>query len=243
MFLHLLTRYATILAGFVFLALASCGVAGGDGDSTNMGNASKAKSKGAWTNAIVEYVPGDKFIGSPDATVTLVEYASVTCPACAVFHQNVWPAIKQKYIDTGQVNFVFRDYPTPPANIAIAGFAVARCKGDNESYFEIVDDLFEHQNGILSAYRAGVAKNAIEEVAKRNGINKSTFEKCIRDADTRKEIKKMTDYGRTKNVNATPTFFLNGRRLDRSDKYFEVSGLSAAIDRELRLMNPSNTTK
>lgn len=243
MFSRLLTRFTSFLAGVACLALASCGVAGGDGDSTNMENASKGKSKGIWTNAIVEYVPGDKFIGSPDATVTLVEYASVTCPACAVFHRNVWPAIKQKYIDTGKVNFVFRDYPTPPANIAIAGFAVARCKGDNESYFAIVEDLFEHQNGILSAYRAGVAKNAIEEVAKRNGINNSTFEKCIRDTDTRKEIKNMTDYGRTKNVNATPTFFLNGRRLDRSDKYFEVSGLSAAIDRELRLMNPSNTSE
>ena len=239
----LLSRRTLMLSGMASLTLLACSEAVSDGDqsenSMTAAGASKNNNQNAWTNPIVQYVPGDKFIGSREAKVTLVEYASVTCPACANFHSSVFPTIKREYIDSGKINFVFRDFPTPPTNIAIAGFAVARCKGDSQSYFEVVEDFFEYQSGILSAYRSGVAKDAILEVAKRNGISKTKFESCLGDTNKRREIKQIVEYGQSKNVNSTPTFFLNGRRLERSDKWFEISGMSAAIDKELRLMNPS----
>ena len=243
MYSNVFSRRTLLFTGMASFSLAACGVAGSDGDRSgnpiSVGNASENTKQGAWTNPIVEYVSGDKFMGSPDAKVTLVEYASLTCPACARFHATVFPTIKQEYIDTGKINFVFRDFPTPPANIAIAGFAVARCKGDRVSYFEVVDDFFEHQSGILSAHGRGYAKGAILEIAKRNGISETRFEECIRDPNKRREIKHIVEYGQNKNVNSTPTFVLNGKRLDRADRWYEVSGLSAAIEKELRLMNPT----
>ena len=229
-----------LLTGMASLSLVACGAAVNGGEpSRNSSN----RSPEAWSNPIEEYLPGDKFMGSTNAKVTLVEYASLTCPACANFHVKIFPTIKQKFIDTGKINFVFRDFPTAPTNIAIAGFAVARCKGDSKSYFEVVDDFFEHQNGILSAHGRNVAKDAILELAKRNGISQTQFEECIRDSSKRREIKQIVDYGHSKNVNSTPTFFLNGRRLTRSDNWNEVDGLSSAIERELSLMHPSENSK
>ncbi len=246
MYSHFLSRRSVLLTGVASLSLVACGGASSDGEqpqnSGSGGNTSNNRSSEAWTNPIEEYLPGDKYIGSRDAKVTLVEYASMTCPACARFHSTVFPTIKQNFIDTGKINFVFRDFPTAPTNIAIAGAAVARCKGDSKTYFKVVDDFFEHQTGILSAHQRNVAKDAILELAKRNGISEAQFEDCIRDSNKRKEIKQIVDYGQSKNVNSTPTFFLNGRRLSRNDRWYEIDGLSSAIERELDLMNPSENS-
>jgi protein-disulfide isomerase len=86
---------------------------------------------------------GDKVLGSATAPVTIVEYASVTCPHCASFHSQTYPKLKEKYIDTGKVRLVFREFPTGPVNASIAGFMLARCSGDK--YFPMIDAMFEQQ--------------------------------------------------------------------------------------------------
>jgi protein-disulfide isomerase len=78
---------------------------------------------------------GDKILGSESAPVTIVEYASVTCGACAAFHQQTYPTLKSKYIDTGKVRLIMREFPTAPAPVAIGGFMLARC--GNDRYFPL----------------------------------------------------------------------------------------------------------
>jgi protein-disulfide isomerase len=86
---------------------------------------------------------GDKVLGADNAPVTIVEYASVTCPHCATFHQQTYPTLKSKYIDTGKVRLIFREFPTQPAPVAIAGFMLARCAGDR--YYPMLDAIFDQQ--------------------------------------------------------------------------------------------------
>ena len=122
------TRRA-LLGAFSALALAACGSANDDGGSSNT-------SSGESSDAIVLQ---DIIFGDPDAPVTLIEYASWTCPACLDFHSRILPTIKTDYIDTGKVRMVFREFPTPPANVAVAGFALARCTAD-EDYYDILNE-------------------------------------------------------------------------------------------------------
>lgn len=216
-----ITRRVAIAAISGF-ALVACGAA----DSQDRAQSTSGPAEGLQ--------PGDRALGSADAPVTLIEYASITCPHCATFHQTVLPSIKEDYVETGKVRFVFRDFPTAPANIAIAGFALARCQGDDASYFAILDDLFENQAGILSAARAGAAKGALQAVGQRHGLEtEEAFDACLQDNDVRREIADVVGYGDANGVTSTPTLFINDRRIERNEEWFTPEGLSAIIDREL----------
>ncbi len=112
------------LGALAILALAACGSASDGGDTP--GDSGSSGSDGV--------VLQDVIFGDPDAPVTLIEYASWTCPACLDFHTRVLPTVKTDYIDTGKVRLVFREFPTAPANIAVAGFTLARCTEGDEYY-------------------------------------------------------------------------------------------------------------
>ncbi len=216
-----ITRRAAILAATAF-ALVACG---------NADDGAPAPSDRNSGSGLKEMT-----LGSPDAPVTLVEYASNTCPHCKTFHENVMPTIKANYIDTGKVFFVFNDFPTPPQNIAIAGAAIGRCAGPDK-YFDVLDDLFENQAGIISAARAGAAKAALEAVALRHGLSKAEFETCIDDPAIRREIVDIIMQGDSLGVTSTPTLFLNGRELTTPASR-TPEGLSALIDAELGIAPP-----
>ena len=124
----------------------------------------------AETKTVNESVIPDMMEGNADASVTVVEYASFTCPHCASFHAGPYKKLKKNYIDTGKVKFIFREFPTPPQNVAIAGFALARCAGA-DNYYDVLDDLFANQTGILSAARQGAVIPALQAVGERHGIN------------------------------------------------------------------------
>jgi protein-disulfide isomerase len=211
------TRRAAIIAATAF-TLAACGNADDGGGATN--------TSGPSENGLKEMS-----LGSPDAPVTLVEYASITCPHCKIFHEDVLSVIKAKYIAEGQVRYVFNDFPTPPQNIAIAGAAIGRCAGDDK-YFDVLDDLFTNQAGILSAARAGAAKGALEAVALRHGLTKAEFETCINDPAIRRDIVDIIMQGDSLGVTSTPTIFLNGKELTTAASR-TPEGLSALIDAEL----------
>ncbi|MGE3302995.1 MAG: thioredoxin domain-containing protein, partial [Hyphomonadaceae bacterium] len=94
----------------------------------------------------------DMALGDPSAKVTVIEYASVTCSHCKEFHAKVWPQLKANYVDTKKIRFVFREFPTAPAQIAVAGFQVARCAGDTpEKYISVLDTLLHKQEQIIEA--------------------------------------------------------------------------------------------
>jgi len=217
--------FGTILSAILIVA---CGSATGDDPKEAARSASAITSK---TGMV---------LGAPDAPVTLIEYASVTCGHCAQFHNEVLPAIKRDYVDTGKLKFVFREFPTPPANLAVAGFAIARCAGP-EAYFDVLDDIFEAQPGILQAARQGAARPALEAIAERHGIaGKEAFEACLNDSEIRSAIADTVMSGEKFDVSATPTLILEGRKLEQNQRSRTPEGLSELIDAELAALGIAN---
>ena len=211
------------LSALAMLALAACGSASGNG-----AGASASGSDGD--------LP-DMFLGDADAPVTLIEYASVTCGACLQFHLQVMPTIKADYVDTGLVKFVFREYPTPPVPVAVEGFAIARCAGDRAAYFDTIDDLFNAQPGVLMAARNGTWRSALQEVARRNGIEtEQAYMACATDGDIRADIADVILSGEAYQVASTPTLILQGRKLDNTMQSRTAEGLSGLIDLELEAL-------
>ncbi|MEO0816378.1 MAG: thioredoxin domain-containing protein [Pseudomonadota bacterium] len=217
------------LSAFALFALTACGSANGDDTGP-----------GAETNAdgVVDMVLGDA-----NAPVTLIEYASVTCGACLQFHQQVMPTIKEDYVETGLVKFVFREFPTPPQNVAVAGFALARCAGPDK-YHDVIDDLFDAQPGILAATRQGAVKPALMAIGERHGIvGEEAFDACISDRDIRQTIADVILTGDDYAVQSTPTLILQGNKLENTFQSRTPEGLSELIDLELAALGIERATE
>jgi protein-disulfide isomerase len=169
---------------------------------------------------------GDMALGAPEgAKVTVVEYASVTCGHCAVWQEQVYPEFKAKYIDTNKVRFVFREFPTDPAPVAIAGFLIARCAGPDK-YFPVIHEIMASQREMIG----GVPPRAVLlRIANGAGLSEEQFQACVTDADAIKamdaRIKAALDAG----VNSTPYFMVNGEKT--ADSSLET--LSEKIDAAL----------
>jgi protein-disulfide isomerase len=177
----------------------------------------------AWA-ADYKAAPGDMAIGNPKAPVHVVEYLSLSCPHCAHFHADVFPAFKAKYIDTGKVHFTIRELLTAPAQVAAAGFLLARCNGGTR-YFQVVDDVFKSQ----SRWQQGNIKPIFVEIAKANGLTEAQFEACITDAKAQEALEGRLQYAtQTDKVTGTPTFFVNGVMLPNSEAP-TLADLDAAI--------------
>jgi protein-disulfide isomerase len=163
----------------------------------------------------------EKVLGKDDAPVTIVEYASMTCPHCAHFHETTLPELKTKYIDTGKARLIFREFPFDPR--AEAGFMLARCSNDN--YFAMVDVLFKQQESW-----AGVqdAKTALLQISKLAGFSQESFEACLTDQKLLEDVRAVRERGSNDfGVDSTPTFFINGNRYPGA---LSIDEMSAIID-------------
>lgn len=151
---------------------------------------------------------GDKSIGPADAKVTIVEYASATCPHCAKFHTTVFPDIKKEFVDTGKVRYIAREFPLD--DLALAAFMVARCVPDDK-YFGMLDLIYEQQ-------KTWATQNAREELlkmAKLAGLSEAQFDECLKSEDLAKGILEIRKDGSEKyGVDATPTLYLNGKKME-----------------------------
>ena len=148
---------------------------------------------------------GDIPLGAEDAPITIVEYASMTCPHCASFHQNTWPQLESEYIDTGKVRFIFREFPLD--QMALRASMVARCAGP-EMFYGFLKVLFKQQ---LSWVRATDPVAALGLIAKGGGMKTAVFEQCMSDRELSRSIIATRYYGSNElGVNSTPTFFING---------------------------------
>ena len=146
--------------------------------------------------------------GAPDAPVTIVEYGSTTCTHCAAFHDNVFPTLKTKYIDPGKVKFIFREFPLDP--LATGSFMLARCAGPDKRN-AIIDQLFTQQKNW-----AFVDKpiEALLDLVKQSGMSQVDFETCLKNQELMDQVSQTRDRAAEKfNVDTTPTFFVNGRKM------------------------------
>jgi protein-disulfide isomerase len=150
----------------------------------------------------------DLTIGSPDAKITIVEYASMTCGHCMNFHTKVLPELKTKYVDTGKVRFIFREFPLDAR--AFAASMLARCAGGDKT-IALVGALFETQ-----ADWAFVKENPtpkLFEVAKQAGFTQASFDKCLTDQKLLDQLTALRARASDVfGVSSTPTFFINGKR-------------------------------
>jgi protein-disulfide isomerase len=163
----------------------------------------------------------DKVLGNDDAPVTIVEYASMTCPHCAHFHATALPELKTKYIDTGKARLIFREFPFDPR--AEAGFMLARCSNDN--YFPMVDVLFKQQQNWASVENA---KDALLQISKLAGFSQESFEACLTDQKLLEDVRAVQKRGADEfKVDSTPTFFINGNTYKGA---LTIAEMSAIID-------------
>ena len=174
-----------------------------------LGGAAGAATPAASRQASSSSSPGEMSLGDPHAPVTVIEYASVGCPHCAVWANEVFPGLRAKYIDTGKVRFVFREMLTGNPALAAAGFLTARCAAPDR-YFQVIDDVFAQQ--------AAIGKEGVEALARialHAGVSRERFEACLKDQKALKALDERTlADARAHKVTGTPTFFVGGQRLD-----------------------------
>ena len=150
---------------------------------------------------------GDVVQGPPDAKVTIVEYASLTCSHCGAFHRDTYPALKTRYIDTGKVRFILREFPLDP--LATAGFMLARCDG-GQKFYPIVDLLFQQQRAWTTTDRP---LDALRQMMRQAGFSQEKFDSCLKDQKLYDAVNAVKNRGmETLKIDSTPTFFINGQR-------------------------------
>jgi protein-disulfide isomerase len=150
---------------------------------------------------------GDFMIGSDKAPVTIIEYASMTCPHCAHFSATTFPELKQRYIDTGKVRFTLRAFPLDA--LAAAGFMLAVC-GGKEKYMPMLEVLFAKQPDWIVKEPLPPLKS----IAKQFGFTEDQFNQCLANQKVLDGVQQVRDHAVEKlGVNSTPTFFVNGKKL------------------------------
>jgi protein-disulfide isomerase len=169
---------------------------------------------------------GEMSLGDPGAPVTVIEYASMTCSHCANFHNNVYADFKEKYIDTGQVRFILREYPLDP--LATGAFIVARCVPEN-LYFPTVELLFEQQR----QWTAAADKvEALFNLVRQTGLSRQQFDACLNDPAMLDGVNWVHDRADAEfGVDSTPTFFVNGELVQLQE--ISLEEISRAVDQHL----------
>jgi protein-disulfide isomerase len=153
----------------------------------------------------------DMTLGDPKAPVTMVEYASVACPHCAAFNNEVWPEFKKKYVDTGKVYYISREMLTGQAQVAAAGFLIARCAG-KDKYFIVTDQIYHSQPEMFADGTASGAKVVLQRIANSAGLSDDQFAKCVSDTKALEALNKRNEtYATRDKIDGTPTFVMNGK--------------------------------
>ena len=207
-----------LCVGVAALALTACG--GGETSSTpSVPNGTAIQAD------ISEFERADDYgIGSETANIVVVEYASVVCGHCANWHSTVYPDFKKKYVDTGKVRYVFRSFPTAPAELADAGHMIAMCAGE-DNYFKNIKLQFDRQKQIFDSAGKGKAREAYVSLAKASGLSEDGFIECIQNKEIREKYDATVQSGYDLGVAGTPSFFINGEK----HKVYDLESIEAVI--------------
>jgi protein-disulfide isomerase len=152
----------------------------------------------------------DMTLGNPNAKVTVVEYASASCPHCAEFNNDTFPAFKAKYIDSGKIRYVFREFLTPPVEVAASGFLIARCAG-KDKYFSVLDAIYRGQQAM---YQSGDYRGFLLHVAESAGLSEQQFNSCTTDDNALKALNDRVQKAVDAGITGTPSFVVNGAKMD-----------------------------
>lgn len=203
----------TLVAGATVLGLGGAGLALSACDKTGGGQAVSSD---------------DMSLGKADAPVTVVEYASLACVHCAKFNNEVFPAFKAKYIDTGKVHYVFREFITAPPQLASAGALLARCAG-KDKYFDVVDAVFHGQEEI---FNTGDIRGVLLRVAQSAGLTEDQFMACVGDEKGLNDLNaRVEKYAKDAKITGTPTFFFNDDKYEQGE--MTLAQMDAAYEKAL----------
>jgi protein-disulfide isomerase len=191
----------TLIALSAVLALAACNKGGAGGTAA-----------------------GDMSLGPATAKVKVVEYASASCSHCARFNNEVFPAFKAKYVDTGKVQYTLREFLTPPQEVAAAGFLLSRCAG-KDKYFTVLDSIYKNQ---AEMFETGDFRGVLLRIAQSAGMTEDQFNKCVSDPEALKALNARVEHAaKVDKISATPTFFVNGKKVGEGE--VSLAQLDAAI--------------
>ncbi len=188
-----------------------------------------AQSGGGPPKAETEFgaieIGADEFVlGRSDAPITIVEYASLTCPHCARFHADILPVLKTEFIDTGKVRMVFRDFPLD--RLALAAAMTARCAG-RERYFGFIDTFYARQ---ANWARDGDPLGALGRLARLGGMSQADFDACLKNQAVGDAVLKQRQTGeKTFEVNSTPTLIINGAKYSGGLNLDQLRAVIAAM--------------
>jgi len=172
-----------------------------------------------------EISPGamsEKVLGDDDAEITIIEYASLTCPHCAQFHAEILPKIKTEYIEPGKAKLVYRDFPLD--EVALKASLLARCAPDDK-FFTFIDALFTQQ---FAWSRSNDPVEALTNLGMVGGLSKESVEACLSNEELTDYVLQVRLDGQNEyDVNSTPTVIINGKKLAHVSSFDEVK---AAID-------------
>lgn len=188
-----------------------------------IGGAATAGAGTAGTETPPAVTAEDHVLGRVDAPVTVIEYGSFACPHCAEWQIGVFGAFKARYIDTGRVRFVFRDLPTQPVDEALRSAAIARCAAPGR-YFDVAHALFLWQS---TARNIGPVSDWYDRAIAASGRSPEQIEACAADPAVEVAIWRSAQAGADAGATRTPTFFVNGRRMEG---VVPLADLAAAID-------------
>jgi protein-disulfide isomerase len=156
----------------------------------------------------VEAALKDRIMGDPNAPVTIIEYASLTCPHCAGFHNDSMDELKQRYIDTGKAKLIFRDFPLD--GLALRASMMARCAEDDR-YFGFIEVLFRSQSNWAQPDLAR-GMQALQQIGRLGGMSAEDFEACMENEELIDGILTMRQEGaETFDIGSTPSFVINGK--------------------------------
>jgi len=213
-----LTARALLIVGGLALSAAS--------PTQSFAQSSGAKSSFPEAELMKRGALEDLIYGDPKAKITIIEYASMTCPHCARFHAEVFPQLRKKYIDTGKVKLIYREFPLD--NLAAGASMLARCSASKDKAKKLIDALMYKQRSW-----AFVRSNPLPplfKIAKQAGFTQKTFDKCLTNQNLLTQLSKQRARASKQfGVNSTPSFFINGKPLDNGsfsafEKAIEAAG-------------------
>ena len=173
----------------------------------------------------VEKMTAERSLGNQNSKVTVIEYASLTCPHCAAFHRGPWREIKKEYVDTGKIKFIFRDFPLD--RIALAASMIARCTPE-ERYFGVINLMFETQDTWRNAANP---QAALESIGRLAGMPSETLQVCVQNRAVFDAVMKQRNDGDKKfKIESTPTILVNGQKINGS---LDIGRFREVVDQAL----------
>ena len=186
--------------------------------STKIPEAVKTEAKALPVGTFAE-IDGDHTKGKAGAPVTMIIYASVTCPHCSHWFETVWPKLNKEYVDKGELRIVFREFPTAPAQLAIAGFQIANCAPEDK-YFSLIEHQMAEQENIIEGVKAGKGLETYLAIAKLAGLeDKEQMDTCLESEAGIEKMQASMAMADAAKVTGVPAFIIDGKLYKENGEY------------------------